>query len=174
MRAPIRLRELTTEELAELNKLYRETKEARIRMRTQIILLAGENKLIAPQIASLVRVNDQTVRNWLRRYESEGIAGLYDEERSGAPRKVTSAYEERLLEIVRQRPRALEQSFSMWTMQRLADFLSAELGIHLSKATIQRLLVENEIVFSRPQHTVSSPDPEYVVKKRRLKRNATT
>src|SRR5687768_16907068 len=133
MKPPIRLRELTTAELAELNKLYRETKEARIRLRVQLVLLAAENKLIAPQIASLVRVNDQTVRNWLRRYEQAGIAGLYDEPRPGAPRKVSAAYEKRLLEVVQQRPRALAQPFSMWTIQRLGDFLEAECGLHLSK-----------------------------------------
>lgn len=171
MKPPLRLRELTADELAELTKLYRETKEARIRLRAQIILLAAENKLIAPQIAQIVRVNDQTVRNWLRRYTTQGIAGLFDEPRSGAPRKVTAAYERRLLEVVRQRPRSLAQPFSMWSIQRLLDFLREETGIRLSKATIQRLLSNHEIVFSRPQHKISSPDPEYEVKKRRLKRN---
>jgi transposase len=174
MKPPIRLRELTTDELAELNKLYGETKEARMRLRAQIILLAAENKLIAPQIASLVRVNDQTVRNWLRRYEQQGLQGLSDEPRPGAPRKVTAAYEKRLLEVVRQRPRSLAQPFSLWTIQRLVDFLGEEFDISLSKATIQRLLADNGIVFSRPQHKITSPDPEYEVKKRRLKNSASS
>jgi transposase len=171
MRPPIRLREVTADELAELQREYRNTKEARMRTRVQIILLAAEQKLTAPEIAKLVRVNDQTVRNWLRRYEQAGIAGLSDEPRLGAPRKVTAAYEQRLLEVVRQRPRALGQAFSMWTIQRLVDFLGEESGLRLSKATVQRLLADNEIVFSRPQHKITSPDPEYEVKKRRLKRN---
>jgi transposase len=174
MRPPLRLRELSADELAELHGEYRETKEARIRSRVQIVLLASENKLTAPEIAKIVRVNDQTVRNWLRRYEREGIPGLFDEPRPGAPRKVTAAYEKRLLEIVRQRPRSLEQPFSMWTIQRLVDFLSAEIGIHLSQTTILRLLAEHEIVFRRPQHKISSPDPDYAVKKRRSKRNASS
>ena len=174
MKPPYRLRELSSDELAALHQLYRETKEARMRTRAQIVLLAAENQLTAPQISKLVRVNDQTVRNWLKRYSAQGIQGLFDEPRSGAPRKVTDSYEQRLLEVVRQRPRALAQPFSMWTIQRLVDFLSAEIGIRLSKATVQRLLDDNGIVFSRPQHTVSSPDPEYEVKKRRLKSNAST
>jgi transposase len=174
MRPPLRLRELTADELAELHDEYRSTKEARIRTRVQIVLLAAEQKLTAPAIAQIVRVNDQTVRNWLRRYESQGLAGLFDEPRPGAPRKVTDAYEQRLLAVVRQRPRALAQPFSMWTIQRLVDFLGEESGIHLSKATVQRLLADNEIVFSRPQHKISSPDPEYEVKKRRLKSNASS
>lgn len=61
MRPPLRLRDLTTNELAELQDEYRETKEARIRTRVQIVLLAAEQKLTAPAIAKIVRVNDQTV-----------------------------------------------------------------------------------------------------------------
>lgn len=174
MRPPLRLRELTADERTELRREYRETKEARIRTRVQIVLLAAENKLTAPEIAKLVCVNDQTVRNWLRRYTKDGLKGLYDEPRSGAPRKVTVEYEQRLLEVVRQRPRSLGQPFSMWTIQRLIDFLRAELGIRLSPTTLARLLADHEIVFSRPQHKVSSPDPEYQVKKRRSKRNVSS
>jgi transposase len=171
MKTPLRIRELTTDEISELDRLYHDTKDVRLRMRAQIILLAAENKLIAPQIANIMRVNDQSVRNWLRRYVAQGIRGLEDEPRSGAPRKVTAEYEQRLLEVVRQRPRSLGQPFSTWTVQKLADFLTLELGIVLSKATVQRVLQRHEIVFSRPQHIVSSPDPEYMVKKRRLKHN---
>jgi transposase len=145
-----------------------------MRTRVHIVLLAAVNKLTAPEIAKIMRVNDQTVRNWLRRYESQGIKGLFDEPRPGAPRKVTAAYEKRLLEVVRQRPRSLAQPFSMWTIPRLVDLLSAELGIRLSQRTMARLLADHEIVFRRPQHKVTSPDPEYEVKKRRLKSNAST
>lgn len=169
MKPPLRIRELTAEEISELDRLYRETKDVRLRLRAQIVLLAAETKLIAPEIAKVVRVNDQSVRNWLRRYMAQGIDGLSDEPRSGAPSKVTAEYEQRLLEVVRQRPRSLGQSFSTWTVQRLSDFLAHELGIELSKATVHRVLQRHDIVFSRPQHTVSSPDPEYMVKKRRLK-----
>jgi transposase len=169
MKPPLRIRELTTNEISELDRLYRETKDVRLKQRAQIILLAAENKLIAPEIAQVVRVNDQSVRSWLRRYMAQGIAGLRDEARSGAPRKVTAAYEQRLLEVVRQRPRTLGQSFSTWTVQRVADFLKQELGVELSKATVHRVLQRHDIVFSRPQHSITSPDSEYMVKKRRLK-----
>jgi len=49
----------------------------------------------------------------------------------------------------------------MWTLQRLADFMAEDLGIRVSTETIRRVLAKAEIVISRPQHTISSPDPEY-------------
>lgn len=169
MRPPIQVRDISPEELNELETLYRQTKAVRIRERTQIILLAAEQGLTAPEIAVIVRRNDQTVRSWIRRFNAEGIAGLYDAPRSGAPAQVTPAYRDRLLEVVRQRPRSLDQPYSLWTLQRLADFMAEETGRRFSAVTVSRILAKHDIVMSRPQHKVSSPDPEYEVKKRRLK-----
>jgi len=33
-----------------------------------MVLLAAEHRLTAPAIAAIVREDDQTVRNWLKRY----------------------------------------------------------------------------------------------------------
>ena len=62
----------------------------------------------------------------------------------------------------------------MWTAQRLADYMVEETGIRVSPETVRLHLRKNEIVLSRPQHKVSSPDPEYMVKKRRSKMRETT
>ena len=64
---PIRVREVSDEERKALEKLYHETKDVRIRQRVQIILLALEQGLIAREIALIVRSDDETVRNWLKR-----------------------------------------------------------------------------------------------------------
>jgi len=171
---PIKVRELTQSEIDELHTLYDKTKVVRMRTRVQMILLSAEQKMTAQQISQIVRKNDQTVRRWIKRYNAEGVNGLYDAPRPGAPEKVTPEYCERLLNIVRQRPRALEQPYSLWTLARLADFMAEETGIRVSAVTVRRVLKAGGIVLSRPQHTISSPDPEYRVKKRRLKTSETT
>ncbi|MBO0795986.1 MAG: helix-turn-helix domain-containing protein [Ktedonobacteraceae bacterium] len=79
--------------------------------------------------------------------------------------KVTKAYKEQVLLAVRRRPRALGQPYSMWTYQRLADYMAEQTGLRASYETVHRVLVERGIVLSRPQHKVSSSDPEYLVKK---------
>lgn len=173
MRKPLEIPVPTAEELEVLEALYRTTHDVRLRTRTQIVLLAGEQRMTAPAIAKIVREDDQTVRNWLKRYLAEGIEGLKDRPMPGAPPKVTKAYTEQLLFVVRQRPRSLEQPYSMWTLQRLADYMAEQTGIRVSDETVRKLLKAGEIVLSRPQHKISSPDPEYLVKKRRLKRLAT-
>lgn len=170
MTVPIQVRELQKDELEELQSLYDRTKDVRIRTRTQMILLAVEQNMAAPAIGQIVRKNEQTVRRWIRRFNAEGINGLSDAPRPGNPGTVTEAYRQRVVSIVRQRPRALGQPYSLWTLQRLADFMAEETGIRVSGETVRRILAAHDIVLSRPQHTISSPDPEYKVKKRRLKR----
>jgi transposase len=161
---------LSEEQKVELDELYRKTEVPRVRTRAQMVLLSAEKKLKADEIADIVRESSVTVLRWLHRYIAEGIQGLMDAPRSGRSSILTDEFRKRLLEIVRRRPRSLELEFSMWTLQRLADFMAEDTGLRVSTETIRRALAKEDIVFSRPQHTISSPDPEYQVKKRRLKK----
>jgi transposase len=174
MRQPLEIPVLTAEELERLGTLYRTTRRVRLRTRAQIVLLAGEQRLAAPAIARIVREDEQTVRRWLKRYLAEGVEGLKDRPMPGAPGRVTPAYREQLLAAVRRRPRSLGQPYSLWTLRRLADYLAEQTGLRVSYETVRRALGAAEIVLSRPQHTISSPDPEYATKKRRSRQPATS
>jgi transposase len=171
---PIELPELTPEAIEQLDKLYRTTHDVRLRTRAQMVLLATEQHLVADEIAKIVRTTAETVRTWLKRYRAEGLNGLADAPRSGRPAQVTAEYRQQLLRAVRQRPRSLGQPYSSWTLQRLADYMAEQTGIRLEDETVRVYLKAADIVLSRPQHKVSSPDPEYEVKKRRLKTSETT
>ena len=57
----------------------------------------------------------------------------------------------------------------MWTLARLADYMAEQTGIRVGAETVRVHLKGADIVLSRPQHKISSPDPEYMVKKRRSK-----
>ena len=173
MRQPLEIPVPTAAELEALETLYRSTRAARLRTRAQMVLLAGEQRLAAPAIARIVREDEQTVRRWLQRYLAEGIGGLHDRPMPGAPGKVTPASREQLLAAVRRRPRSLGQPFSLWTLRRLAEYLAEQTGVRVSYETVRRALAAAGIVLSRPQHAISSPDPDYAVKKRRSKRPAT-
>ena len=91
----------------------------------------------------------------------------------GAPRKVTEEYRERLVAAVRRRPRSLGLPFSLWTLHRLADYMAEQTGIRVEYETVRVHLKAQGIVLSRPQHTITSPDPEYALKKRRSSKHGT-
>jgi len=164
------LEALPAEALQELDALYHRTKLVRMRTRAQIILLNVEQGLKATQIAQLVRESKRTVQRWLSRYQAEGVLGLYDAPKNGKPGKVSQAYQDKLLESVRLRPRVLGLDFSLWTLERLSDYLALQTGIRISAEAVRLHLKAGGIVLSRLQHKISSPDPEYLVKKRRWKR----
>jgi transposase len=156
-----------------LDRLYRTTKTPRLRTRAQMILLSAEQGLRVPQIARMVRESEATGRRWLTRYRAEGLEGLYDVPRPGRPAQITAADQAELLAAGRRRPRSLRLPFSLWTLQRLADYLAERTELRVSDETVRRVLKEEGMVLSRPQHQISRPDPEYLRKKRRLKRPAT-
>src|SRR3954451_24194803 len=168
---PIRLSPQSEAQIQALDEVYRHSKDGRLRQRAQIVLLAAEQGMVAPQIGSIVRLNEESVRRWLKRYEAEGIEGLKDNPRPGMAPVVTAEYRAQLVTAVRRRPRSLDQPFSLWTCQRLADYLAEETGIRVSDETVRRYLEAEGIVMSRPQHKITSPDPDYEVKKRRLKQH---
>ena len=165
---------LSDEHHVELEELYHKTDKPRYRTRAQMVLLSAEKRLKAEEIAEIVRVSHITVLRWLKRYMAEGIEGLKDEPRAGSPAKVTETYQQELIEAVRRRPRSLGIPYSMWTLRRLADYMAEETGLRVSYETVRRELRKADIVLSRPQHTISSPDPEYKVKKRRSRTPETT
>jgi transposase len=171
---PIHVPSLTPLQGKTLDHLYRTTKAPRLRTRAQMVLLSVEQGLKVPQIAAIVRESEATVLRWLKRYLAEGVEGLQDAPRPGRPAQVTAAYRSALLTAVRRRPRSLGLPFSLWTLQRLVDDLAESTGIRVSDETVRRALKQAGVVLSRPQHKISSPDPEYALKKRRLKRPATT
>lgn len=165
----IRVPPLTDEQRDELDELYRTTKVPRLRTRAQMVLLSAERELKAPDIAAIVRESADTVARWLKRYLAEGLEGLKDAPRPGRPSEITETYRSQLLAAVRRRPRSLDQPYSLWTLQRLIDYMAEETGQRVSLETMRQLLKRHEIVLSRPQHKISSPDPDYAVKKRRSK-----
>jgi len=137
-----------------------------------MVLLSVEQGLKVPQIAAIVRESEATVLRWLKRSRAEGIEGLQDAPRPGRPSEVTAAYRAALLAAVCRRPRSLGLPFSLWTLQRLVDYLAEPPGLRVSDETIRRALKQAGIVLSRPQQQISRPAPEYALTKRRVKRPA--
>jgi hypothetical protein len=82
------------------------------------------------------------------------------------------------VEAVRRRPpRSLGLSFSLWTL-RVGWPTTTWPSRPASGCRVRDRPGAPEkaqgIVLSRPQHTITSPDPEYALKKRRSKKPATT
>jgi transposase len=157
-----------------LAQLYRPTPTPRVRTRAQMVFLSVAQGLRVAQMAAIVRESEATGLRWRKRYLAEGREGLQDAPRPGRPSESTAAYRAEWLAAVRRRPRSLPVPFSVWTLQRLADYLAERTGWRVSDETVRRALQCEGIVLSRPQPQISRPAPEYAVKKRRVKTPATS
>jgi transposase len=161
-----RVHPLSEEEVSALVRLHRETKDADVRSRCDMILLSNE-ELSPPQIAPRVRFSRSTVVRYIQRYEAEGVDGLFTKSRSGRPRRVTSEYEAKLLEAVKQVPRSLGLPFSNWTTANLADYLAKQTGIVISARQVENYLKAHDWRLRRPVRTVKhKQDPEQVEEKK--------
>src|SRR5215211_4474053 len=100
----------------ELETFYQRTRDAKLRTRAQMVLLSSEQGLKVEEIAEIVRESLSTVLRCLKRYSAQGIDGLREQPRPGRPRKASPMYLDKLLEVVRIRPRSLGLPFSSWTL----------------------------------------------------------
>jgi len=102
--------------------------------------------LTASEIAALFEYDPRTVRRWIDRYNREGVAGLEDRPRSGAPRLGGTRLGRRIRMLLRQ-PRA-------WTVKQMRRALGYPA---MSLATLARR-VREQASWRRPR-LVAKGDP---------------
>jgi transposase len=166
MRTPLCLRAVTPEEQRVITKLaHSQTASARLVERAKILHLASQGQTV-PQIAEAVGLNEKTVRKWFKRFEQQGLAGLEDAPRSGAPTRYTPENKARVLEAALTRPSDLNLEFSCWTFDRLAVYVRERLGIRMKKTRIFEILQEEGLRW-RQQETWFGErlDPEFAQKR---------
>ena len=144
---------LSEEEVKALKRLHRETSNADVRSRCDMVLLSNEG-LSPPQIAKRVRFSRYTAVRFIHRYETEGLQGLYTKPRSGRPRRVTPEYEAKLLAAVEKEPRALGLPFSNWTTAKLAEYMAEQTAIVITPRQVERYLKLHDWRLRRPVRTV--------------------
>lgn len=137
----IRVRELTAEEQQTIEKLARSrTEPARLGERAQMVWYSSQG-LLAPAIAQRLNVHPETVRDWLKRFNAEGLDGLMDKSRSGRPATYTPEEVGEVIAAALTNPRALGLPFGSWTLDRLEAYLNEERGIPIKRSRIDEILL---------------------------------
>jgi transposase len=152
--------ELTEEQRAKLERVSRQA-VGRVALRAHMVLL-NDRRYRVPMIAAIHDCGEEgpegAPRQWLHRFEQEGVAGLADEPRSGRPPNDPLARE-----IVDTQasgsPRASGHVQSCWTVALLAAFLAVRFGVMLSCSTVRRYLHQMGWRWRRPRLTPASVLP---------------
>jgi transposase len=164
----LRLRELSAEEVAEVERLARSRAEsARLVERARIIRQAHAG-LRVPEVARELKLGQDTVRTWIKRFNEKGLAGLADLPRSGCPPTYTP---EQVAEVVAASltdPEELGRPFGSWTIERLQVYLKEEKGLGMSRSRVGAVLFAEGLRW-RSQETWFGErvDPEFAEKRGR-------
>ena len=166
MPAPLRVRDLTDEERLAIERLARSRKAAtRLTERARIIWYSSRGELV-DAIAEGLGTCAHTVRRWIMRFNTAGVAGLEDAARSGRP---TTYSPEEVAEVVALSltdPQTLDLPFASWTLDRLAAYLNDVKSIAIKRSRISELLVAEGLRW-RTQETWFGErvDPEFAEKR---------
>lgn len=101
-----------------------------------MVELSNKEKSI-DEIVKIVDRTRKTVSTWLNQYEKYGIAGLFDEERSGRNPKVKDPIKNRIIEIA--------ESNITCTSGYITEIIEEEFGIKLHPDTIKYHLKKRKI-----------------------------
>ena len=117
------------------------------------------------EVSEIVQVHWQTVQSWLKRFGEDGFNGIYESQRSGAPRKINSSKEK----IISDKINILSESKTGGhiTGKELQQILSNEYSINCSLKTVYNTL--NRLGFSwitsRSMHPKSNQAVQNAYKK---------
>ena len=137
----LRIRELTDEEREEINRLaHARTAPARVVERARMVWLASQGQRVAA-IAAELRLHPETVRLWLKRFNTAGLEGLQDAPRSGRPATYTPEQVGEIIAAALSTPQHLSLPFGCWTLDRLEAYLNEEKGILIKRSRIDELLI---------------------------------
>ena len=167
----IRLRALTIDEKAEIQRLAASRKEPiRLVQRARIIAAMVEDpELVATEAGFRAGYKSNAAGvMWAKRFNEEGLAGLEDRPRSG--RRPTHSQEVRsaLISLALQKPRSLGFPFELWTLERLQRTFKQRQGVHLSDSTIWTWMDEEGFKWKRQQswfRDAEKHDPEFAGKR---------
>lgn len=167
MRPPIFVRPLTAAEQEQLQAGLQSPDALTLR-RCQIVLASARGER-APQIASWLGCNEQTVRNTVHAFNEQGVVALRPGSRR--PHRTQAAFSpaaaQRLRALLHQSPRCFDLPTSVWTLEWAAQ-VSFEQGLtaeRVSDETIRATLVRLGVGWTRAKEWITSPDPAYQRKK---------
>ena len=166
MTVAVTRQELSAAELRREAVRCREAAAAR-RMLALALVLEGRSREAAARAAGMDR---QTLRDWVHRYNADGLAGLHDRPRPGRPPRLTPEQLAELEQVVEQGPDPETDGVVRWRRVDLQALIKARFAVELHERSVGKLL--HRLGFARlsvrPQHPSSEPEAQDAFKKLRL------
>lgn len=143
-----------------------DTKMAR-RILALAMVLDGQPRLLAARAAGMDR---QTLRDWVHRYNADGLAGLSDRPRSGRKSRLSDQQMVEFEGWVQAGPDPKEDGVVRWRCADLRDRIKARFAVALHERTVGKLLKKLDFssISGRPLHPLSDLEAQETFKKTSL------
>jgi transposase len=155
--------ELSAGDLRQEAKRCRDAAAAR-RMLALTLVLEGHGREEAARYAGMDR---QTLRDWVHRYNAQGLAGLHDRPHPGPKPRLAPAQMTELAAIVEQGPDPERDGIVRWRRMDLQVVIERRFGVHLHERSVGKVL--HRLSFARlsvrPKHPSSDPEAQAAFKK---------
>jgi transposase len=134
------------------------------RMLALALVLEGHAREAAARAAGMDR---QTLRDWVHRYNEQGLAGLCDRRRPGRKPRLTPGQEAELVTAVERGPDPDRDGVVRWRRVDLKALIEARFGVRLHERSVGKVL--RRLGFARPsvrpKHPLSDPAAQEAFKK---------
>ena len=161
-----RLEVVAQHSAADLRRTARHEVDRRAAMRMIGIAetIDGEDRQTAAERADM---SDQALRDAIKRYNAEGIEGLYDRPHTGRPSKLSEKQRDELREIVVKGPDVEAEGLSAYTRDDLVKIANDKWKITYNPTSIGRILRSLGLSRqkSRPSHPKKDPAAAEAFKK---------
>ena len=130
------------------------------------LILRSAQKAHPLTIAQEIGLSVSQVREWIGRFNAEGLLGLFDQPRSGRPREYDAQQALRVVEIATSTPADLGLPINTWSLSHLQRYLQQEPEMgRFCRETIRTILHQHGISLQEAQHWQKSDDPTFEEKK---------
>jgi len=133
------------------------------------LVMEGSDRTTAARSCGMDR---QTLRDWVHRYNAEGVAGLADRPRPGRPPRLSPAQVAELVEIVEAGPEVAVDRVVRWRCIDLKGVVAARFAVALSERQVGRILNRQGYrrLKPRPRHPKADVAAQEAFKKTSLRR----
>jgi transposase len=155
MAIEITRQDLTAAELRRAAARSRDAKAAR-RMLALALVLDGQSREAAAEACGMDR---QTLRDWVHRYNAEGLAGLADRRAAGPTPRLSAAQEAEVARWAEEGPDLARDGVVRWRCGDLRARIERRFGVRFHERTVGKLLARLRFrrLSVRPQHPRSDP-----------------
>jgi transposase len=161
--------QVNDEGLKLLEEELKSTKDVKWYRRLKIIQLSSQGETVR-QLAKQFDVCEATVRDYIKGYERDGLAALKPGKSGGRP-PTTQLTKSQWEELFHRSPCQfvkLTTGARNWTQDMVSQYCHEYLGVKIGSTAICMLLKRMGIRWNRGRLKVTSPDPQYTVKRERV------